>query len=66
MRSLAKKVLGSMRIGVVLASAGGSLARLARLLNHQSISRLLAFCSGRLRPKPAAGRGFRLFRVLGV
>ena len=54
MRSFAKKVLGSMRMGVVLAIAGGSLTRLARLLNHQSISRALAFCSGRFRPKPAA------------
>lgn len=46
-RSLAKKVLGSMRIGVVRAMTGGSLG--LRLLKYQSKKPFFSF----LRPKPA-------------
>lgn len=52
MRSLAKKVLGSILMGVVRASAGSFLLW-ARELNHQSMN-LLFFFSGRFLPKPAS------------
>ena len=56
-RSLAKKVLGSMRMGVVRASGRASAGRrsAARELNHQSIHPALPF-SRRARPKPAVCR----------
>lgn len=47
MRSLAKKVLGSMRIGVVRAMTGGSLG--LRLLKYQSKKLFFSFFC----PKPA-------------
>ena len=52
-RSLAKKVLGSIRMGVVLAKARGSPFFGARELNHQSRGPALFF-SGLFRPKPGS------------
>ena len=50
-RSLAKKVLGSIRIGVVRARARGSPFLGARELNHQSKGPPF-FLFGLFRPKP--------------
>ena len=50
-RSLAKKVLGSMRIGVVRAMGGGSLG--LRLLKYQSKKPFFSFFC----PKPACNHG---------
>jgi len=58
-RSLAKKVLGSMRMGVVRARARGSPFLGARELNHQSRGPAF-FLPGLLRPKPAHSQTFNL------